>query len=195
MLTHLVYWQMNHVKGCSYISLYWATLYLKLILDGEIVCLRFTLNLEYRGTELKSKLSFCMCACSVILFSTLWTVAHQASLSMEFFKQEYWSGLPFPPTGNRSLSAWKGTSVHWVVMGCGPSSRENTQFVTLAVILGPGSAVISWPSPGLWKLTLWLQVVQDAHFVFTRHVEAQGKGPFEDEHHRINKPIRLAQPR
>ena len=23
-------------------------------------------------------------------------VAHQASLSMEFFKQEYWSGLPFP---------------------------------------------------------------------------------------------------
>ena len=27
---------------------------------------------------------------------TPWTVAHQASLSMEFSKQEYWSGLPFP---------------------------------------------------------------------------------------------------
>ena len=26
-----------------------------------------------------------------------WTVAHQAPLSMEIFKQEYWSGLPFPP--------------------------------------------------------------------------------------------------
>ena len=25
-----------------------------------------------------------------------WTVAHQASLSMEFSRQEYWSGLPFP---------------------------------------------------------------------------------------------------
>ena len=25
-----------------------------------------------------------------------WTVAHQAPLSMEFPKQEYWSGLPFP---------------------------------------------------------------------------------------------------
>ena len=24
-----------------------------------------------------------------------WTVAHQAPLSMEFFWQEYWSGLPF----------------------------------------------------------------------------------------------------
>ena len=25
-----------------------------------------------------------------------WTIAHQASLSMEFSRQEYWSGLPFP---------------------------------------------------------------------------------------------------
>ena len=29
--------------------------------------------------------------------ATPWTVAHQAPLSMEFPKQEYWSGLPFPP--------------------------------------------------------------------------------------------------
>ena len=28
---------------------------------------------------------------------TPWTVAHQASLSMEFSWQEYWSGLPCPP--------------------------------------------------------------------------------------------------
>ena len=26
---------------------------------------------------------------------TLWTVAHQSPLSMGFFSQEYWSGLPF----------------------------------------------------------------------------------------------------
>ena len=25
-----------------------------------------------------------------------WTVAYQASPSMGFFRQEYWSGLPFP---------------------------------------------------------------------------------------------------
>ena len=25
-----------------------------------------------------------------------WTVAHQAPLSMEFSRQEHWSGLPFP---------------------------------------------------------------------------------------------------
>ena len=36
----------------------------------------------------------------VRLFATLWTVAHQASLSMGFSGQEYWSGLPFSPPGN-----------------------------------------------------------------------------------------------
>ena len=32
----------------------------------------------------------------VLLFTTFWTVAHQAPMSMGFFGQEYWSGLPFP---------------------------------------------------------------------------------------------------
>ena len=36
----------------------------------------------------------------VQLFSTSWTVARQAPLSMEFSRQEYWSGLPFPSPGN-----------------------------------------------------------------------------------------------
>ena len=30
---------------------------------------------------------------------TLWTVAHKAPLSMEFSRQEYWRGLPFPTPG------------------------------------------------------------------------------------------------
>ena len=32
--------------------------------------------------------------------TTLWTVVHQAPLSMEFSRQEYWSGLPFPSPGD-----------------------------------------------------------------------------------------------
>ena len=36
----------------------------------------------------------------VQLFATPWTVALQAPLSMEFPRQEYWSGLPFPPQGD-----------------------------------------------------------------------------------------------
>ena len=31
---------------------------------------------------------------------TSWTVAHQALLSMGFFRQEYWSGLLCPPLGD-----------------------------------------------------------------------------------------------
>ena len=41
-----------------------------------------------------------MYACSVVPDSaTPWTAARQAPLSMGFSRQDYWSGLPFPPPG------------------------------------------------------------------------------------------------
>ena len=44
----------------------------------------------------------CMLSCFslVQLFAALWTVAHQAPLSMGFSRPEYWSGLPCPPPGD-----------------------------------------------------------------------------------------------
>ena len=36
----------------------------------------------------------------VRFFATPWTSAHQAPPSMEFSRQEYWSGLPFPSAGD-----------------------------------------------------------------------------------------------
>ena len=36
------------------------------------------------------------------VFATPWTVALQASRSMGFSRQEYWSRLPFPPSGDLS---------------------------------------------------------------------------------------------
>ena len=33
-------------------------------------------------------------------FAIPWTVAHQTPLCVEFFRQEYWSGLPFPSPGD-----------------------------------------------------------------------------------------------
>ena len=36
----------------------------------------------------------------VQLFAIPWTVVYQASLSMGFSRQEYWSGLPFPSPGD-----------------------------------------------------------------------------------------------
>ena len=38
----------------------------------------------------------------VQLLATPWTIASQASLSMGFSRQEYWSGLPCPPPGDLS---------------------------------------------------------------------------------------------
>ena len=52
-------------------------------------------------------ISMCVCVCVCVSCSvvsnflwTPWTVAHQAPLSMEFSRQEYWSGLPCPSPGN-----------------------------------------------------------------------------------------------
>ena len=36
---------------------------------------------------------------SCLTLATPWIVAHQAPVSMGFPRQEYWSGLPFPPPG------------------------------------------------------------------------------------------------
>ena len=36
----------------------------------------------------------------VQLFVTPWTIARQAPLSMEFSRQEFWSGMPFPTPGD-----------------------------------------------------------------------------------------------
>ena len=44
------------------------------------------------------------------LFATFWTVTHQTPLSMGFPRQEYWSGLPFPPPGDLPAPGIKPTS-------------------------------------------------------------------------------------
>ena len=54
----------------------------------------------------------------VQLFATPWTVVPQASLSMGFPRQDYWSGLPFPHLGHlpdpgiepasSTFPAWEG---------------------------------------------------------------------------------------
>ena len=48
----------------------------------------------------------------VRLFTTPWTAAYQAPLSMGFSRQEYWSGLPFPPPMHESeKSKWSHSVV------------------------------------------------------------------------------------
>ena len=51
-------------------------------------------------------LCVCVCVCVCLLFShvqfflTPWTIAHQVPLSMEFSRQEQWSGQPLPSPGD-----------------------------------------------------------------------------------------------
>ena len=51
----------------------------------------------------------------VRLFATPWTVAHQAPLSMKFSRQEYWSGLPYPPPGDLPDPGIEPSSPAWQV--------------------------------------------------------------------------------
>ena len=61
-------------------------------------------KLEIKTSHLGTLSMYSACMLShfshVQLFATLWTVAQQAPLSMGFSRQEYWSGLPFPPPGD-----------------------------------------------------------------------------------------------
>ena len=47
----------------------------------------------------------------VRLFTTPWIVVYQASLSMRFSRQEYWSGFPWPPPGDLPDPGIKATSL------------------------------------------------------------------------------------
>ena len=70
-------------------------------------------------------------------FVTPWNVAHQASLSMEFPRQEYWTGLPFPsprdpPNPGTELAVsciGRRTIYHWAI-----SSWFTVNFVPWAAI-------------------------------------------------------------
>ena len=53
------------------------------------------------------------------LFSAEWTVAHQASPSIEFSWQKYWSGLPFPTLGDLPKPGIKPTSLVSLTLASG----------------------------------------------------------------------------
>ena len=99
----------------------------------------------------QGKLSLCLLYLlvqSLILvphFATPWTVAHQSPLSMGFPRQEYWSGLAFPPPGNLLHPGIKPASLAQQVnsiplshLGNPPHSlapRQNHTFPVLPVSL------------------------------------------------------------
>ena len=68
------------------------------------ICLRFSFTSSCFLVFNVSQQHYWVCMLShfspVRVFVTLWTVARQASLSLGFSSQEYWSRLPFPTWGD-----------------------------------------------------------------------------------------------
>ena len=73
------------------------------------------------------------------LFATVGTVAHQASLSRGFSRQEYWSGLPFPPSGDLPDPGIKPVSFVSPALASGFFSTSTTWDCSLALLQKPDS--------------------------------------------------------
>ena len=67
-----------------------------------VVALSFSGTLEFCGKKINAQViaAAVYLLSHVQLFVTLWTVAHQAPLSMGFSRQGCWSRLPFPSPGD-----------------------------------------------------------------------------------------------
>ena len=122
LFSHHIYWDATGLWQFLSLNLLFKTLARWRILVRYFadslsiwVCLVFFLWLDFRSW---------VCACvlnhfsHVQLFVTLWTVAHQAPLSMGFSRQEYWSGLPCSPPGDLPDTGIKpcfSCLLHWQV--------------------------------------------------------------------------------
>ena len=88
----------------------------------------------------------------VRLFATPWTVAHQAPLSMEFSRQQYWSGLPFPTPGDLPDPGIK--------LACPPSPTLPVVFLPLHHLGSLGKSLnLAGLSFLICKWWLWYSVV------------------------------------
>ena len=63
-----------------------------------------------RGSLCPNMCCVCQSLSHAQLFATPWTLALQAPLSMGFPREEYWSGLPFPSSGDLPDPGIKPTS-------------------------------------------------------------------------------------
>ena len=100
----------------------------------------------------------CVLSCSIFVqFSvTPWTMACQAPLSMEYSRQEYWSGLPFLPRE----SYWPRNGTHsigrQILCHCTIVSSVHFSGAVMSDSLGPHESQHAWPpcptpTPGVYS--------------------------------------------
>ena len=86
----------------DYLRYYFATYICYQYKRGESYHSHFTdkkTEAQRYSVVYRTQIHVCMLSC-ILLFETPSTVAHQASLSMGFSREEYWSGLPFSTPGD-----------------------------------------------------------------------------------------------
>ena len=114
----------------------------------------------------------CVCVLShfsrVWLFVNLWTVTHQASLSMGISKQEFWKRLPCPSPGDLLDPGIKLVShvscigkqilYHWSHLGS-PWLKVINPFISLSLVgkdIFPVKILISWKSVRKLLILPWI---------------------------------------
>ena len=73
-----------------------------------------------------------------------WTVAHQAPVSMGFARQEYWSGLPFPPPGGLRAPAIEPASPALQADSLLLSHQGSPTQLVLGCCLNPNISLSPW---------------------------------------------------
>ena len=90
-------------------------------------------------------------------FGIPWAVAHQAPLSMGFPRQEYWSGLTFPSSGDlpepeielvswidrQNLHPWATWEAHHTVTTTTRTNTTTTNITAIAIIIIINTTTVS----------------------------------------------------
>ena len=126
-----------------------------------------TMILTYIHNQRNSYLLSCRLVANMCpTLASSWTTARQAPLSMVFFRQEYWSGLPCPPPGDLPHPGMKPKSptrlLHWQV-GSLPLSHLGSPILYLTRLkkISPNTDTITqlyycytWEELEIWAGTL-----------------------------------------
>jgi len=101
-----------------------------------------TVTVREKVTRASIRMAVCVLShvTKLRLFVTPWTVAHQAPLSMEISKQEYWNGMPFPTPGDLLDQGIEQASLHllhWQVDSLPPHSLGKPQNGSTGTIKSP----------------------------------------------------------
>ena len=95
----------------------------------------------------------------VWLFATLWTVACQAPLSMGFSRQEYWTGLSCPPSGDLPNPGIKPASLTSVALAgefFTTSASERSRQIRSTVWIFVGLSIIKYIKMGKSSGFVWV---------------------------------------